>query len=80
MTGHPLGPVPFGDLTVAVRGVVRIGADCPYCHRPVPVFGAVGKGRSLDTFTPGYFCRGHATRVPNDDSSVRTTTTREARA
>jgi len=48
-------------LTTAVRGVVRIGADCPHCARPVPVFGAVGKGRSLDLFTPGYFCRGHAT-------------------
>jgi len=43
-----------------VRGVVAIGEDCPHCKRPVPVFGKVGKGRSLDTFDPGYFCRGHA--------------------
>lgn len=42
------------------RGVIRIGADCPHCKRPVAVFGKPGKGRPLDTFDPGYFCRGHA--------------------
>lgn len=46
-----------------VRGVIRIADDCAHCGRPVAVFGAVGKGRSLDTFARDYFCRGHAIRV-----------------
>lgn len=45
------------------RGVVRIGADCAVCGSPTPVLGRPGKGRPLDTFAPGYFCRGHAVRV-----------------
>lgn len=45
------------------RGVIRIGDDCPYCDRPVPVLGLPGKGRSMSTFSPNYFCRGHAIRV-----------------
>lgn len=50
-------------LTVAFRGVVRVGDTCAHCQRPTPVFGAVGKGRPLDTFGRDYFCHGHATRV-----------------
>lgn len=45
------------------RGVIRIEGDCAKCGKPVPVLGMRGKGRPLDTFAPGYFCRGHAIRV-----------------
>lgn len=47
-------------VTVTYRGVIGIGETCPACDRPAPVIGAVGKGRPLDTFAPGYFCHGHA--------------------
>lgn len=46
-----------------VRGVIRIGADCEHCERPVAILGMPGKGRPLETFSAGYFCRGHAVRV-----------------
>lgn len=42
------------------RGVIRIAPDCVHCGSPVAVLGLPGKGRPVDTFAPGYFCRGHA--------------------
>ena len=48
------------------RGVVRIDPDCTVCGAPVPVFGAVGKGRPLDLFRADYFCTGHAIHVMRD--------------
>lgn len=54
----------FDDLKPSlVRGVIRIGADCEHCDAPVAILGMPGKGRPLESFPRGYFCRGHAIRV-----------------
>lgn len=45
------------------RGVIFV-RDCDDCDLPVPVLGRPGKGRPLDTFGEGYFCTGHAVRLP----------------
>lgn len=45
------------------RGVVRL-ETCDTCRRVVPIMGAPGKGRPLETFPGGdFFCAGHAMRV-----------------
>lgn len=53
----------FDLVPLAPHGVIRIGADCLYCHKPTPILGARGKGRPMHLWPKDYWCHEHALRV-----------------